>query len=102
MRKYYRIILSLTLVSLVMSQQQSVCNDKEYNRLKGKIYRNGAESLTEREWEYYKLKDTQCLELKKTEETEEAIADGVSSGLIETIGCIAIVMLIIDSATPDY
>jgi hypothetical protein len=34
MHKYYRIILSLTLVSFVMSQQEPVCNDREYNKLK--------------------------------------------------------------------
>jgi len=84
-----------------MSQQQSVCNDKEYNRLKAKITKNGTEALTEREWEYYKLKDNKCLDLKNTKETEKAISDGVSSGLIETIGCVVLVILIYDWLTPD-
>jgi hypothetical protein len=92
MRKYYRIILSLTLVSFVMSQQQSVCNDREYNRLKTKISNNGAESLTEREWEYYKLKDNQCLELKNIEETKKVVPHEWT--FMETMGCITIIILI--------
>ena len=93
MHKYYRIILSLTLVSFVMSQQEPVCNDREYNKLKTKISNDGAESLTEREWEYYKLKDNQCLELKNREETKKRAFGEGGLNFWELAGCMVIIVL---------
>ena len=42
---------------------QNPCQDKEYQRLKNRIENYGYNSISTREWDYFKHKDEQCSKL---------------------------------------
>jgi len=74
--RHFRTILVFFLFFSVFlfgqSPGTSPCQDKLYIDIKIKIAKDGLDSLTTREWDYYKLMDTKCVEFSKQNEEKTA------------------------------
>ena len=49
------------------------CFDNEYLRIKEQIETVGMDSVNQREWEYFKIKDTQCSEVARDKKSNRAL-----------------------------
>ena len=61
----------LLCISFIWCQVSNPCADPEYVKIKKNIEANGISSVSERQWEYYKLKDQQCSQLTQDKVKEE-------------------------------